>query len=175
MSREQLLIRRIRIWLLVFVVGLIVSGLTAIPLNMELQALSGMVGATGEPSAYSAGGFHWWIATVRAGVHQTYTVYPWMAYGTDWLAFAHLVIAVAFIGPWRDPVRNAWVVEFGIIACLLVVPAAFVFGAVRGIPVFWRIVDCSFGMVGIIPLGLCRQWIRELAAVKESVPGRTTE
>ncbi|SCF41963.1 hypothetical protein [Micromonospora mirobrigensis] len=34
-----------------------------------------------------------------------------MLYGTDWLAFAHLVLAVAFWGPLRDPVRNVWVVQ----------------------------------------------------------------
>ena len=29
-----------------------------------------------------------------------------IAYGTDWLAFAHITIAVAFLGPLKDPVRN---------------------------------------------------------------------
>ena len=33
-----------------------------------------------------------------------------------------LVIAIVFIGPLRDPVKNVWVVEFGMIACALVVP-----------------------------------------------------
>jgi hypothetical protein len=33
-------------------------------------------------------------------------VHPWLAYGTDWLAFAHIVIAVFFIGPFVDPVQN---------------------------------------------------------------------
>ena len=34
--------------------------------------------------------------------------YPLLAYGTDWLAFSHLVLAVVFLGAWRDPVRNRW-------------------------------------------------------------------
>jgi hypothetical protein len=34
------------------------------------------------------------------------------------------VIAIAFIGPWRDTVKNIWVIEFGMIACVLVVPFA---------------------------------------------------
>jgi hypothetical protein len=56
-----------------------------------------------------------WISTVERGVRDTDTYYPFILYGTDWLAFAHLMIAVAFWGPWKDPVRNAWVIDFGVI------------------------------------------------------------
>jgi len=87
-----------------------------------------------------------------------------MAYGTDWLAFAHLVIAVAFWGPLKDPVRNIWVIEFGMIACVLVIPLALIAGPIRGIPFFWQLVDCSFGVFGIIPLWLCRRDILRLEA-----------
>jgi hypothetical protein len=58
-------------------------------------------------------------------------------YGTDWLAFAHLVIAVAFWGPLRDPVRNIWVIEWGMIACVGIVPLALFAGPVRDIPLWW--------------------------------------
>lgn len=85
-----------------------------------------------------------------------------LAYGTDWLAFAHLVIAVAFIGPLRDPVRNAWVVTFGLIACAGVVPLALIAGAVRGIPPYWRAIDCAFGVGGTALLWPCHVAIREL-------------
>jgi hypothetical protein len=88
--------------------------------------------------------------------------FPFLAYGTDWLAFGHFVIAVAFVGPWRDPVRNAWVVDFGLIACALVVPFALVAGAVRGIPHFWRLIDCGFGMMGSLALLACRRLIARL-------------
>ena len=91
-----------------------------------------------------------------------------MAYGTDWLAFGHFAIAIAFIGPWRDPVRNIWVIEFGMIACLLVIPYAFVMGEVRGVPWFWRLIDCSFGIFGIIPLWWCRRLIKQLPAAGQS-------
>jgi hypothetical protein len=73
---------------------------------------------------------------------------PFIACGTDWLAFAHLVIAIAFWGPVRDPVRNIWVVQFGMTACLAVVA-----GPVRGIPWWWwQLIDISFG-VESIPAG----------------------
>ena len=34
---------------------------------------------------------------------------------TDSLAFAHPLLAIAFIGPLRDSVRNRWVLVFGMI------------------------------------------------------------
>jgi hypothetical protein len=85
-----------------------------------------------------------------------------LAYGTDWLAFAHLVIAVAFIGPLRDPVRNKWVLTFGVIACAGVVPLALIAGCVRGIPFYWRLIDCSFGVFGVVPLLICLSYVRRL-------------
>jgi hypothetical protein len=85
-----------------------------------------------------------------------------MAYGTDWLAFAHLVIAVAFIGPLRDPVRNIWVIEFGLIACVAVFPLAFIAGSVRGIPFYWQLIDCSFGVGGGALLWICYGKVRSL-------------
>ena len=104
-----------------------------------------------------------WLQLAAEGVRETGRRYPFLPYGTDWLAFGHLAIAVAFIGAWRDPVRNAWVVEFGLIVCALVVPFALVAGAVRAIPLCWRIVDCSFGVLGAAPLWLCRRRIAALA------------
>ena len=74
-----------------------------------------------------------------------------------------LVIAIVFIGPLRDPLKNVWVVEFGMIACALVVPFALVMGGVRGIPLGWRLIDCSFGIFGILPLWFCRRLVKQLA------------
>jgi hypothetical protein len=98
-------------------------------------------------------------------VKDTNTKYPFLSYGTDWLAFAHLVIAVAFLGPLKNPVKNIWVIEFGIIACLMVFPLAFIAGAVRGIPFYWRLIDCSFGVLGLIPLVWCYKLIRKLEQI----------
>lgn len=85
-----------------------------------------------------------------------------MSYGTDWLAFAHIVIAVVFIGPLKDPVRNVWVIQFGMIACILIIPLALICGPIRQIPFYWQLIDCSFGVIGIIPLYKCYQLIRRL-------------
>ena len=102
------------------------------------------------------------LVTKNSALLLTDYRYPFMAYGYDWLAFAHIVIAVAFIGPLRDPVRNKWVVEFGMIACVMVVPLAFIAGAARGIPVYWRLIDCSFGIIGFVPLRICHAKISRL-------------
>jgi len=45
---------------------------------------------------------------------------------------------------------------------VLVIPFAFVFGGLRGIPFWWRLIDCSFGLFGFIPLWLCRKYARGL-------------
>jgi hypothetical protein len=69
------------------------------------------------------------------------------------------VIAVAFFGPYIDPVRNKWVITFGLIACVGVIPLALIAGAIRGIPLPWRLVDCSFGFFSSVPLLFIRQSI----------------
>ena len=36
----------------------------------------------------------------------------------------------------------------GIAACLAVIPLALICGPIRGIPFYWRLIDCSFGVIG---------------------------
>ena len=159
LNREATLRRRIRLLVWFFIVGLVISGLTAIPLQWELNLGAQLLG--GDEAAVTSGLVRW-VVLVRDGLNDTYAKYPFIAYGTDWLAFGHLMIAVVFVGALRDPKRNVWLFDFGIIACVLVVPFALIFGGVRGIPFYWRLIDCSFGVFGIIPLWLCRKWVREL-------------
>jgi hypothetical protein len=45
------------------------------------------------------------------------------------------------------------------IACLLIIPFALVVGSFREIPFGWRLIDCSFGIFGLIPLNICRKEI----------------
>lgn len=150
---------RVRILLWIFIVGLVISGATALPLETELNILTHWIGGDS--------GLAHWLSRVRDALVETNAKYPFITYGTDWLAFAHFVIAVAFIGPLRDPVKNIWVIEFGMIACALVVPFALVVGGVREISFGWRLIDCSFGVFGIIPLWLCRRQIQRLAECNE--------
>ena len=168
MSREQILRRRIRLLTWLFLFGLVVSGATAIPLNWELDLLAQWFGLDGQPSATATNEFGRWLLTVREALHDVSAKHPLLFYGTDWLAFGHFVIAIAFIGALRDPVRNRWLFDFGLIACVLVIPFALVFGAMRGIPFWWRLIDCSFGVFGFVPLWFCRKWLHELSGFLES-------
>ena len=156
MENKVSLQRRIRVLLILFMCGLAASGLTAIPLHLELKLFMPFVGKTSQLGlAFPA--FAAWMERVYDGVQNGYGRYPFLAYGTDWLAFGHLAIALAFLGPLRDPIKNIWVIEFGILACLLVIPWTLIFGTVRGIPFFWQLIDMSFGVLGIFPLALaCR-------------------
>jgi len=151
MLNEIALRKRIRILLIFFMFALVLSGLTAIPLQWELKVMMPLV-KLGTQWGMMVPAMARWIDKIDQGVQNGYGQYPFLAYGTDWLAFGHIVIAIAFIGPLRDPVRNIWVVEFGMIACALIVPWTLIFGAIRDIPFFWQIVDMSFGILGIIPL-----------------------
>lgn len=163
MSDRAALLRGIRVWLAFFVVSLVLSGATAFPLVHELHWTEDLLRALSVPEHLPA--LMDWIERVRRGLDSADAQYPFLLYGTDWLAFAHLVIAVAFYGPYRDPVRNIWVVEFGMIACAGIVPLALICGPVRGIPFWWTVVDMSFGIFGVIPLYVVRKKIKRLEAL----------
>lgn len=81
------LLRSIRIWLGVVIVGLVLSGVTAFPLQHELAfvvCVTARVHLAQHAPALSA-----WLQRVLAALTDTDARYPFLAYGTDWLAFAH--------------------------------------------------------------------------------------
>jgi len=104
---------RIRLWLSFFILALLVSGVTAFPLVWEVTIFQAWLGS-GLTAGTTWPDLARWISTVHTGLTDTQAQYPFLFYGTDWLAFAHIVIAIAFWGPLRDPIRNVWVVEFGV-------------------------------------------------------------
>lgn len=149
--------KQVKCLLLFFIAALLVSGLTAFPIAWELDCAQRILQTYGIDNALSR-----WLLWVNEGIACTYNNYPFVAYGTDWLAFAHIVLAVLFIGPLRQPVKNIWVVQFGLIACAAIFPTALLAGQVRGIPFYWRLIDCSFGLVGAVVLWLCHYKIKQL-------------
>jgi len=150
-------VKQTRRWIIFFMVTLILSGVTAMPLEMELSFLSHCF------SLQTCIGS--WIDKVSVAVVSMNRQYPFLAYGYDWLAFAHFVLAILFIGPLKDPVRNKWVIEFGMIACVLIIPFAFVAGHFRGIPIGWRLIDCAFGILGLVPLSICLGKIKNIEKI----------
>jgi hypothetical protein len=150
----------IRALIILFIAGLVLSGITAFPIETELKWLVSL-------NKDNHGWMSQWLERVYTGVKHTNEQFPFMAYGSDWLGFAHLVIAVVFIGPLMDPVRNMWVIEFGMIACLMIFPLAFIAGEIRQIPMAWRLIDCAFGAIGILPLAACYNKIKQLEQLQK--------
>lgn len=147
-------VRLIRQLLLAFIIILFLSGLTAIPVEAELTFLLKIF-----PSSTQ---LHNWMEKVLTAYKNVNHDAPFLLYGYDWLAFAHFILAILFIGPYRDPIKNIWVIEFGLITCVLIFPLAFIAGFSRGIPIGWQLIDCSFGVFGFIPLWICYKKTKQL-------------
>ncbi len=149
------LIVKIRLLILFFMVALILSGVTAFPVETELGWL------LHHPSLVPLFAQNW-LQAVHKAIAATNSTYPMLAYAFDWLAFAHIVIALVFIGPLKDPVKNSWIIDWAILACVAIFPLACIAGPIRHIPLFHMLIDCSFGLIGIVPLLICKRWIKKL-------------
>ena len=159
-TEEQKLRLHSKIYICTIIVGLAISGLTAFPLETEMAYL--VKHSTILPSSLQN-----WIEAVYQALKATNLRYAFLSYGTDWLAFAHIMLAVLFIGPLKDPIKNKWVIEFGIICYIAIIPLALIAGNIRHIPVFWQMIDCSFGIIGVILLVLCRINIAKIEILEE--------
>lgn len=133
--KEKKQIKRLTI---LMILGLFISGLTAIPLDIEMFAL-----------------FHFfedvkWIQEIILAVKSADRNFPAAFYATDWLAFAHFALAYLYIGFYKNPYKNDWLIRFGITISIAVIPYAIIFGQIREIPFWWRCIDCSFGVVALL-------------------------
>ncbi len=160
--------KKIKILTWIFIVGIILSGITAFPIQTELNVLrflwqDGTFIASTFPSLTN------FLNHIDIAITETNKNYPQIFYGTDWLAFAHIIIGSAFIGVLRNPTKNIWVVEWAMLACIMVFPLAWICGPIREIPVYWRIIDCSFGVFGMIPLWYIRKLILQLEKQENNV------
>jgi hypothetical protein len=149
MKKEK---KQINILLLGYVVALVISGATAMIVPEGIAWLDKSI-----PSTWST--IYQWIHFVHLKIQASP---KFLLYGFDWLAFAHYVIAMSFYGVWKDPVRNKWVIEWAMLASIAIFPMAFVMGAIRNIPFWWQLIDCSFGVVSLIPLIMIHRRIKVL-------------
>src|SRR6478609_7483213 len=99
---------QIRILIVLFIIVLLLSGITVFPLQSELNFIIN-AHIFKEGSA-----IYLWLQKVLTGLKATHKEYPFLFYGFDWLAFAHIVI------------------------------------------------DCSFGIIGLVPLFIIRSKISKL-------------
>jgi len=150
-------IRKIRMVLTVFIILLALSGITAFPIRTEIKFLVDHISAF--PPFFQN-----WIMQLSASIQQTPDV---MLYGTDWLAFAHIIIALFFIPVFIDPVKYKINLRIGMAACLLVFPLAFICGPIRDIPFFHQLIDCSFGLIGITFLYYVHSRINKLKFIEQ--------
>jgi len=144
--------KQIKILILGYVTALVISGATAMIVPEGIASLDRMI-----PSTWTI--IYQWVHFVHTQIQASP---KFLLYGYDWLAFAHYVIAISFYGVWKDPIRNKWVIEWAMIASLLIFPLAFVMGFLRGIPFWWQLIDCSFGVVSLIPLIMIHRRIKVL-------------
>ena len=82
-----------RIWLALFIAGLVLSGVTAFPLKRELSMILGILGDFRSTTRIQTG----YLAshgTRRIGRNRS--ALSVFGLRTDWLAFGHLAIAAAF-------------------------------------------------------------------------------
>lgn len=156
-GEQNVFLLRVRISLLAFIFVLLLSGITAFPLESELEILVHYFDGSGWM------GF--WLNKVCNALKSTNRNFPFLAYGTDWLAFAHLLFALLFIGILKDPVRNKWVIQFGFLSCVFIIPLALIAGEIRGIPFFWRAIDCSFGVIGGIMMWFVFKWVKRVEGI----------
>ncbi len=135
----------ISICLKIFVSVLVISGLCLFSLPFLSKKLLGFV-----DSLAFRGELYSFLMKIIQGVTYNKTHFPFMAYGTDFLGFAHLMFALLFVGPVIDPYKNEWVLRFGLMVCVLLVPTVLIAGWVREIPFIWRCMDSLFGVVGFL-------------------------
>lgn len=150
--------KQVRIHILIFVALLLLSGVTAWPLETE--------GNFGIQFVHILPDFIVpWILRVYDGIHYNAIHYPFIQYGTDWLAFAHVGIAIAFWGPYHNPFRNIWVIQYAMILSLLIIPNALICGYIRHIPFVWQCIDMSFGIVSFFYLLFIYKKIKKIEQI----------
>ncbi len=147
------------------VVGLFLSGVTVWPAEWELKTFVRLVWGDGPP----VGALHAWLVRIIGALADANSSHPFLLYAYDWLAFAHIVLAILFAGAIRDLVRNVWVVQCGLIMCALIPVLAAVCIPLRGVPGFWFLVDAAFAPAAGIPLWIA---LRDIQRVERGAASR---
>jgi len=151
-------LRRAKWMMAIVAFGLFVSGVTIWPVVWELKTAVQVVWGGGE----ATGVIHRFVLQAIEGIEAMQAKYPFMLYGYDWLAFAHVGLAILFAGALRDPIRNVWVVQFGLIMCALVPVLGGVCIPLRGIPFHWFWIDFVFAPCAAVPLWIALRDIRRV-------------
>ena len=142
--------------LVIVAFGLFVSGVTIWPWDIELSfAISALQAIAGPEPLIQL------LQDIQQDMRLLEQSNSFVLYVADWLAFAHLVLAVLFLMALKNPIRNVLVVRFGILCSLSVPVLAITCIPMRGIPLFWILIDSSFALCAI-PLWIALKDIRRL-------------
>ncbi len=148
-------------WMLgIIAFGLLVSAITVWPAVPELKMVVRLVWGDSEPT----GALHNFVLQAIEGLESVEASHPFLLYAHDWLAFAHIALAILFAGAIRDPVRNVWIVQCGLIMCVLIPVLAGICIPLRGLPFFWFWIDVAFAPAAGLPLWIALRDIRRAEA-----------
>lgn len=138
--------------------GLFVSGVTVWPAVSELRIALGILESIG----LGGSDLHNFVEQIRNSLIAINQEHPQIMYGYDWLAFAHICLAILFFGAVKDPVRNRWIIECGLIMCALIPVLGAICIPYRQIPFYWFWVDFAFAPAAALPLIIALRDVRRL-------------
>lgn len=167
------LLTRIRLCLALVIAGLVVSGASAFCPIRETKWLLEQLASTihfGAGTPLSE-----WLLGVHRALIAALTTAPFLAYETDREGLSRILLGLLFLGPYRDPDRNRWVIDFGLLSCAAMVGLAFIAGPIRSIPVPWRWVDAGLAVLCAIPLLLCRHYLHLLEHIASTARSQRSQ
>lgn len=92
-QEEKKVLLKLRLWIAFFMVALVLSGVTAFPVETELKTLCSVAGLdSATVNDYPA--IFGFLYSIKESIVELNQTTPQLSYGYDWLAFAHLVIAL---------------------------------------------------------------------------------
>jgi hypothetical protein len=163
-TEQKKVLRKIRVYLVIFFLGILFSLHTVMFVEVETAFFVKHFGQ-GTLTAEKLPFFSEWIENLHLSISETYKTYPVMAYCMDWLTYACVVFAMFIIGPIKDPIKNIWVIQVYMLGCILGMLLPFIVGPMREIPIFWRFLDGSFGLMGFIILLIPYRLIKKLETI----------
>lgn len=137
--------------------GLFISGVTVWPAIPELKLGVKILETIGDPVSE----LQRFTIQVIDGLEAVKRDHHFLMYGYDWLAFAHICLAILFAGAAKDPVRNKWIVQCGLIMCALIPVLAGICIPWRGIPGYWFFIDFAFAPAAALPLFIALRDIKK--------------
>jgi hypothetical protein len=99
-------LRKIGICLLIVIADLLISGITAFPLQHKIRSIARLLKIPDGAQPEQVTGAKSGIPRICEAQRQISLDYPFLASGTDWQALAHIMVAIVFIGPLLYPARN---------------------------------------------------------------------